>query len=94
MKLIKPVYFDTFRCIAASCPDSCCKEWDVLVDADKAAYYRSLILGETAECALKIADGLCVKLTVVAYISVLGKLKFFSGDIINIKLCHITSPPF
>ena len=42
MKLIKPDYFDSFRCIAGSCPDSCCKEWDVLVDADKADLYRSL----------------------------------------------------
>ena len=41
MKLIKPTYFDTFRCIAGDCPDSCCKEWDVLVDDDKAALYRS-----------------------------------------------------
>ena len=42
MKLIKPSYFDTFRCIAGDCPDSCCKEWDVLIDPDKAAFYRSL----------------------------------------------------
>ena len=32
MKIIKPDYFDNFRCIADRCPDSCCKEWDVLVD--------------------------------------------------------------
>ena len=59
MKLIKPVYFDTFRCIAASCPDSCCKEWDVLVDADKAAYYRSLEgeLGDRLRQVLKDEDG-------------------------------------
>ena len=42
MKLIKPDYFDTFRCIASACPDSCCKEWDVAVDAEKAAFYRNL----------------------------------------------------
>lgn len=42
MKLIKPDYFDTFRCIASACPDSCCKEWDVSVDPEKAAFYRSL----------------------------------------------------
>ena len=59
MKLIKPNYFDTFRCIAASCPDSCCKEWDVLVDADKAAYYRSLEgeLGDRLRQVLKDEDG-------------------------------------
>ena len=59
MKLIKPTYFDTFRCIAGSCPDSCCKEWDVLVDADKAAYYRSLEgeLGDRLRQVLKDEDG-------------------------------------
>ena len=55
MKLIKPSYFDTFRCIASACPDSCCKEWDVLVDLDKAAYYRSLPgdLGDALRRVLK-----------------------------------------
>ena len=42
MKRIKPDYFDSFRCIASACPDSCCKEWDVAVDPEKAAYYRNL----------------------------------------------------
>ena len=59
MKLIKPAYFDTFRCIAAACPDSCCKEWDVLVDDDKAAIYRSLTgaLGDRLRQVLKEEDG-------------------------------------
>ena len=42
MKLIKPDYFDAFRCIASACPDSCCKEWDVAVDAETSAFYRNL----------------------------------------------------
>ena len=42
MKITKPSYFDTFRCIASACPDSCCKEWDVQVDETAAAYYRGL----------------------------------------------------
>ena len=42
MKQIKPSYYDTFRCIAGDCPDSCCKEWSVDVDDASAAYYRSL----------------------------------------------------
>ena len=42
MKLVKPAYFDSFRCIAAACSDSCCKEWDVDVDADATALYTSL----------------------------------------------------
>ena len=59
MKLIKPSYFDTFRCIASACPDSCCKEWDVLVDPNKAAYYRSLTgeLGDRLRQVLTEEDG-------------------------------------
>ena len=59
MKLTKPTYFDTFRCIAGDCPDSCCKEWDVLVDGDKAALYRSLPgdLGDQLRQVLKEEDG-------------------------------------
>ena len=59
MKLIKPTYFDTFRCIAGDCPDSCCKEWDVLVDEDKAALYRALpgALGDHLRQVLKDEDG-------------------------------------
>ena len=59
MTVIKPSYFDTFRCIAGECPDSCCKEWDVLVDADKAAFYRTLPgdLGDRLRQVLKDEDG-------------------------------------
>ncbi len=42
MKLITPDYYRRFRCIAAACPDSCCKEWEVDVDEAAAALYRSL----------------------------------------------------
>ena len=37
MKLNYPDYFHQFACIAGSCPDSCCKEWDVTVDDASAA---------------------------------------------------------
>ncbi len=59
MKLIKPTYFDEFRCIAGDCLDSCCQEWDVLVDPDKAAFYRSLPgeLGDRLRQVLKEEDG-------------------------------------
>ena len=59
MKIRKPAYFDTFRCIAGACPDSCCKEWDVLVDEDSAAFYRALSgpLGDRLREVLKDEDG-------------------------------------
>lgn len=42
MELITPKYYHQFHCIASACPDSCCKEWSVDVDADSAARYRAL----------------------------------------------------
>ena len=59
MRITKPSYFDTFRCIASACPDSCCKEWDVQVDDDKAEFYRNLPgdLGDRLREVLKDEDG-------------------------------------
>ena len=59
MKLIRPAYFEEFRCIAAACPDSCCKEWDVAVDDMSAAYYRSMEgdLGDRLRQVLYDEDG-------------------------------------
>jgi len=42
MKQFAPKYFSDFRCIAAACPDSCCKEWAVDVDGEAARLYRTL----------------------------------------------------
>jgi len=59
MKITKPSYFDTFRCIASACPDSCCKEWDVQVDDTAAAFYRGLQspLGDRLREVLVDKDG-------------------------------------
>ena len=59
MYIVKPDYFDRFRCIAGACPDSCCKEWDVQVDDVSAAYYRSLpgTLGDRLREVLYDEDG-------------------------------------
>ncbi len=70
MLIYKPDYFDTFRCIAAACPDSCCKEWAVQVDRDTAACYRALpgplgdrlrevLCEEDGETVMTITDGRC-----------------------------------
>ena len=59
MELRKPDFYDSFHCVAGACPDSCCKEWDVAVDGEKAALYRGLpgALGEKLRAFLKDADG-------------------------------------
>lgn len=70
MKITKPDYFDRFRCLADGCPDSCCKEWEVRVDADAARLYRELpgdlgddlrrvLRDEDGETYITIADGRC-----------------------------------
>ena len=70
MDIFKPPYFDSFRCIAGACPDSCCKEWAVQVDENAAAYYRSLsgplgdrlrevLSDEDGETVMTITDGRC-----------------------------------
>ena len=42
MVIFYPSYYEQFRCVAAACPDSCCKEWDVLVDSVSAEKYLAL----------------------------------------------------
>lgn len=70
MKLITPQYYPLFRCIAADCPDSCCKEWEVDVDDTSAARYRALpgdlgdrlrrVLRDTPDgTVMTIEDGRC-----------------------------------
>ena len=55
MKILKPSYYDQFHCIAGDCPDSCCQEWDVQVDAVSAQRYLALdgSLGERLREKLK-----------------------------------------
>ena len=59
MKLRYPSYYETFSCIAGSCPDSCCHEWDVQVDAASAARWRSMEgdLGDALRASLYDEDG-------------------------------------
>ena len=59
MKLIKSAIYDQFRCLAGDCPDSCCQEWEVLVDEDSALRYLSLpgALGDSLRQKLKQEDG-------------------------------------
>ena len=59
MKIVKPAYYDTFRCLASACPDSCCQEWAVQVDEDAAALYRALEgpLGDRLRSVMTEEDG-------------------------------------
>jgi len=70
MEIRYPKYYEAFRCIAAQCPDSCCKEWSVDVDDASAAFYRNLpgplgdrlrqVLQDTEDgTVMTIQDGRC-----------------------------------
>lgn len=41
MEIVKPKYFNSFKCIAGRCPDTCCAGWDVEIDDDSAEKYKS-----------------------------------------------------
>ncbi len=57
--LLKPDYYDCFRCAAGECPDSCCKEWEVEIDDASARFYRTLpgTLGDRLREVMRTADG-------------------------------------
>ena len=42
MKIVKPTFYKTFKCIAGDCPDSCCQGWEVDSDSDSLEYYKTL----------------------------------------------------
>ncbi len=60
MKIIKSGVYDRFACLAGACPDSCCKDWEVAVDAISAAHYRKLpgALGDRLRQVLRTEDGI------------------------------------
>lgn len=71
MKLYTPHFYNIFHCLASACPDSCCKEWEVDIDANTAAVYYNLpgplgeqlrqVLRTTSEggTCMTIQDGRC-----------------------------------
>ena len=42
MKIVKPTFYKTFKCIAGDCPDSCCQGWEVDADSDSLEYYKTI----------------------------------------------------
>ena len=59
MKITTPNHYHKFHCIASACPDSCCKEWAVQVDAHAAELYRTLPgeLGDRLRQVMQEEDG-------------------------------------
>lgn len=42
MKIVKPIFYKDFKCIAGDCPDSCCQGWEVDADEESLEYYKTL----------------------------------------------------
>lgn len=42
MKLVTPLFYKDFKCIAGDCPDSCCQGWEVDADEKSLAYYKTI----------------------------------------------------
>lgn len=59
---MKYVYFDYvnhFACLAGACPDTCCKDWQIILDEDAIARYQAMpgALGEQVRAAMLTEDG-------------------------------------
>ena len=38
----RPAYYKAFRCIGSDCTENCCIGWEIDVDEDTLAYYKSI----------------------------------------------------
>ncbi len=58
MRILVPIYYPSFRCIASACCHTCCAGWDITVDSAAAARYLALSgpLGEEIRGAM-VTDG-------------------------------------
>ena len=48
-------YMESFHCVGGSCPDTCCRDWEVVLDEETAARYRAEAgpLGKTLRAAME-----------------------------------------
>lgn len=54
MRIRKPKFYDSFKCIGSACQDTCCAGWEIEIDEDTAEKYHS-IQGELGQ---KIKDNI------------------------------------
>ena len=59
MKQVSLDYTEGFSCLAGRCPDTCCKDWEIILDADAVARYQAMPgpLGEQVRAAMTQTDG-------------------------------------
>ena len=58
MKIIKPNYYDNFKCTAGHCTHNCCIGWEIDIDEDSLAFYRELPspLGDKLQANISLDD--------------------------------------
>ena len=72
----QPEYNRAFRCLGGACPDTCCRDWEIVVDEGALADYRAAPAGLRSALADALApdgdgevcfrlrpDGFCALLT-------------------------------
>ena len=58
MKQVSLDYTEGFSCLAGSCPDTCCKDWEIILDEDAISRYQKMpgVLGEQVRAAMTQTD--------------------------------------
>lgn len=72
----QPSYYSSFRCLGGACPDTCCRDWDIVLDQKTLADYQtapaslaqqlqaSLTTDEDGDTCFRLDDrGFCTMLT-------------------------------
>lgn len=71
MKLWEPDFAANFRCLAGACPDTCCKDWEIIIDEETLNRYNSLpgnfgdevraamVENEEGETMFRVKNGHC-----------------------------------
>ena len=71
MRILEPDYAADFHCLAGACPDTCCKDWEIILDEDTLARYQEIpgAFGDEVRAALtrdaegdtmfRLTDGHC-----------------------------------
>lgn len=60
MIIRKPYYYDLFSCSCGDCPNTCCRDWEIVVDPKHAEFYQTLggVFGDALRSILAVdADG-------------------------------------